>query len=269
MEYEQGSSITLYATFIKDSGEEASISGTPTTTISHYWGGINYDVTAQNMALLSGTTYYYNWNIPARADQTTYTAKYNAVYSGTNLEIANIVGSEDFLVIKRKFYDKKGGGLVQKVSRASIWTMKEKEEVLRILEALAEKDDKRLFDSLEGSIKQLSEKSDLTETKKLIGGLREKISAYEAMIKKLGEKKINFDDSNIVKGLKNLSQTVNSFDRDLRNERITHIVAELEDLHKNFDSFQKVFAKTLPMEIVEEIKNEHGRNNSDRIPEEG
>jgi len=294
VEYEQGSSITLYATFVDDAGVAASISGAPTTTISHYWGnGITHDITAQDMNLLSGTTYYYNWNIPARADQTSYTAKYNAVYSGINLEIANIVGSDEFLVIKRKFYDKKGGGLVQKFSRSSIWSMKEKEEVIRILKSLLDKDDKPLFDSLENKlkglsekndkgvktlleksdkpffdsiekdIKMLSEKSDLPAINNLVDELKSRIDSFKFAFEKLSEKEVTYDDSNVVKKLKNLSENVYSLDQELRKERIGYIISELDDLHGSFEDFKKEFVKTLPTKLIEEIKNEDARPNSE------
>ena len=104
VEYEQGSDIRLYTTWRTHAGEEADVSS-GIVTISHIWGSeATVDVGEQALTLLSGSTFYYDWNIPAGADKTTYNARYIGTYSTGEV----VVGGEDFLVIPRRFYDRKG-----------------------------------------------------------------------------------------------------------------------------------------------------------------
>ena len=128
-EYEQGSNQRFYATFTNANGEAATISGTPTNEISQIQGNsVTVDVGTTDMTLFSGSasTYYYDWNIPAAGDRTSYTALYNAVYRGVVVsDRVDAVGAFDFQVITRKFFDKKGGGFVQRAPKADIWTEKE------------------------------------------------------------------------------------------------------------------------------------------------
>ena len=271
MEYEQGSSIKFYATFATYKGVQADVSS-GAIVVSHINSSQEViDVSEVVMSLLSGSTYYYDWNIPVGADKGSYTAKYIGAYSDDSI----VVGEESFQVITKKFYDKKGGGFVQRV-KADVWTEKEKEAVIEALNRLTDGALKENLLSLKNDVtKMSSEVFGLTEGLKVVGddlkehslesigrlkpyfdGIGEKLSLYEGSIKELSEKEINFDEKNIVTKLGILSRSVNSLGTELRNERLGRVIAELEDLHKKFDEFEEVFAETLPLKTKERIKNE-------------
>ena len=133
VEYEQDTRIVLYATFLTQLGEAATISGTPTITVRHYNAGVKTDVNAQDMTQLAGSTYYYEYHIANSADKTVYTVHYNATYSDSTA----VVGNEEFYVIPRKFYSRKAGGLVQRFPK-SIWSGDEKDLIVRKIGQLEE-----------------------------------------------------------------------------------------------------------------------------------
>ncbi len=269
MEYEQGSTPRFYATFADYKGEAAVISGMPTITITHIWGeNPTYDILDMSMSLLSGTTYSYTWSIPARADKTTYTVLYNAIYSGVSASTrVDALGAFDFQVIPRKFYDKKGGGLVQRIITKGIWTVKEKDELIEAIEDLLKRNNSLELLSIKQEIEKLpKEKFDIKLIELIFNNLsnhvkkefelqKTEIRKYERLIQKLNEKEINFDDRKIINKIGILSKSISEIDIDLKNERITRVISEIEDLHKELKEFEEVFVKTIPLKVAEMIKN--------------
>jgi len=280
-EYEQGAIITFYPRFVDHNREEAIISGTPTITINHMWGGLlTVDIDHKDMALMSGTAYEYSWNIPAAADRTSYNVKYNAIYSGVNFQTTDVVGGEDFQVITRKFYDKKGGGFVQRASKADIWTEKEKDAVLEALSDLSKSNrvnlgsiESRLTNfstllsavsaDLNESVKKddfVAIKESLVDVKGFISNLKEEMVNQEKEItssKELVEllsKKEDYNDSEVVKKLSGLSKSIINLEVDLKNDRTGLVISELDDLCKNLEEFKKVFVLTLPTDLKLKVK---------------
>jgi len=281
MEYEQGSSQRIYATFVDQNGAAASVSGTPIVTIMHMQGNATvYDVNEANMIQLSGVVYYYPWHIPERAYRTTYTAKFDAVICGTAFAPTYAVGATDFQVITRKFYNKKGGGFVQRAVPKPIWTEKEKNEIIEAIESLLNRAE---FKEIKTSISSISEalsavtdelrekatqkdtegtKNVLTVLASDIEAYKGKFSSFETQIKALSEKK-GYDDSKVIQRLTGLSQSIIGLDQDIRNERITLVITELEDIKKELTEFEGVFAKSLPTKEVEMRKNEYEGHNTE------
>ncbi|MFH1638430.1 MAG: hypothetical protein ABIB71_08445 [Candidatus Woesearchaeota archaeon] len=283
MEYEQGSSIKLYATFVTYKGVQADVSS-GAVVVSHINSNREViDVAETALSLLSGSTYYYDWSIPIGADKGSYATKYIGSYSDGSV----VVGEETFQVITKKFYDKKGGGFVQRI-KADVWTEKEKEAVIDALNKLTEGDLKSKLLSLRGDVSKMSNmvfglseglkavslgvneskvstSSNITSLKLYFDEISEKLSAYKESIKELSEKEINFDDSNIVNKLGVLSRSVGDLGTGLRNERLGRVIAELEDLHKKFDEFEEVFAEIQTLEVKERIKNELKGTNSPKV----
>jgi len=85
---------------------------------------------------------------------------------------------------------------------------------------------------------------------------QKKIKGYEAAIKALGEKQLNFDDTNITKRLTELSKEMSAIDLDLRNDRTSRMIMDLENLTKVVDDFKAYFVRAMPEETRERIKNE-------------
>ena len=97
----------------------------------------------------------------------------------------------------------------------------------------------------------------LTEIEPKFLDIKTKIDGYEEVMKGL-----NYDDSKMVKKIAVLSNSVLNLDTDLRNERISMVISELEDLHKEFDEFKEVFVESLSIEAKERVSNEIERNDS-------
>ena len=138
--YEQDSAITLYATFVNQDGSPAALSASPQVTIQHFIEGSSgrrVDLAFTNMTIFSGTIseYYYKYHVPNSASKTTY----SVTYSGTYTDGTHVLGCEEFLVVPRKFYGQRGGGLVTKVSKDIVWSDFEKKRVLEVLETLLNK----------------------------------------------------------------------------------------------------------------------------------
>lgn len=128
--YEQNSTAILYATFVDYKGEGATISGTPTISIYHEKSGsVITDVNNENMTPLSGSTYYYEYYIAPNSDKSTYNVKFAATYS----DGISVVGDDSFMVVSSDFYNRKTGGMVQKIINRGVWTKKEKDIVLDII----------------------------------------------------------------------------------------------------------------------------------------
>ena len=197
MEFEQGSKQTFYVTFADYLGQEAVVSGTPTVTISHRWGnGKTIDVDNQGMTLLSGSTYFYRWDIPVKSDLTTYNVRYHGVYSGTDLSATPVVGAEEFQVIPVRFFRKKGGGFVQKVSVKQPWTEKEKDEVIGKIDKISSS-----FESVAGRLFELNPRDYSEQLDKIndslsivgrdlqrLGEINKSISSESQRIDKLADK---------------------------------------------------------------------------------
>ena len=280
MEYEQGSSIKFYATFATYKGVQADVSS-GAIIVSHINSSQEViDVSEVAMSLLSGSTYYYDWNIPVGADKGSYTAKYIGAYSDDSI----VVGEESFQVITKKFYDKKGGGFVQRI-KADVWTEKEKEAVIEALDKLTEGDLKEKLLALKNDISGVSKEvfglveelksvglgvkgvdlnvsATIDELKPYFNSVESKLSGYYNSIKELSEAEEDFDDTNIVNKLGILSKSVTELGTNLRNERLGLVISELEDLRKKFDEFEEVFVDTLSLEAKKRVTNEFKRTDS-------
>jgi len=274
MEYEQGSNQTFYAQFVTYQNVEADVTS-GAVTISHYRGNNEViDINNQPMTLLSGSTYYYEYNIPSAADKTIYNVKYVGAFADGTVA----VGGEDFQVIPKGNFSRGPRGMTQRLIKKDIWTKKEKEAVLDALDRMMElkslKDDVTSLSSetltLANNLKTLKddEEATLTLIRQLPSNfdrVEKMLKQHEDQIKKLDKKDIRYDDSKIIYRLTNLGKSISSLDTGLRNEKTGRIIAELEDLHKEIDEFKEVFAETIPLSIKERIKNEVERTNSNEI----
>lgn len=253
-EYEQGSSPTFYVTWADINGEAVSVVSS-VITISHRWGGgTTTDVSETALIQYSGSTYYYNWNIPAAADKTTYNVKFIGAYSDGTVA----VGDDEFLVIPQKFYKKKGGSsAVMRYVGDKIWTKKEKEELLesarRMSQLLAESKveetlSKKINEHMElvKDLKESGSKDSLTvlltieklaeslnegmgELKQLDKEVSSKIPAVYSTVKELQEKNIvELSDrySEISKKLKEVQDIVSLE----KPDRTGHIISGLFDV---------------------------------------
>lgn len=274
MEYAQRTNPTFYATFVDKNGEAASVTS-GVIFISHRWGNsTTTDVDEQAMTRLSDSKFYYEgWAIPAGGDKTTYTVKYVGAYSDGTVG----VGSEEFQVIPKKFYDKKGGGFVQRV-RADVWTNKEKEALLEAIEKLMEKEkidtnliEQRINES-HSLLSNVSRELGSTMTKEdslslatRIGDVKELVSKLETdlslqkseldehkeTLKGLAGKE-DYDDSKVLEKISSVSKDLTGLHTDLRNERIGHIIASLEDLRKEIDDFKKATLEEFGKQVSED-----------------
>lgn len=262
-EYEQGSSPTFYATFVDHEGSAASIlSGT--ITIRHRWGNTIIDVDNQLLIQLSESTYYYNWNIPVKSDKTIYDVRYIGSYSDGSV----VVGTETFQVIPRKFFDKKGGGFVNRiVGRPTVWTIKEKKEIIEAIEGLLNRNNSSELLLIKQELKEIKkDKFEPEKIEKIFEGLSNQVKAdfnfqkleiikYKELIEKFSKKEAKFSDKKIIEKISDLSKSIMLIDTDLKNERITRVIAEIEDLHKELKEFEEIFVKNMSFKAVEKIKN--------------
>lgn len=235
MEYEQGSDQRFYATFVTYKGEAATVTGTPTITITHDWSGLVTDVNAQNMTLLAGTTYYYKWNIPVRADQTTYNVRYNATYTNDDATTTNVVGSEEFQVIKRKFYDKKGGGFVQRIVPKE-WDIQEKERLFAILESLLNKDSGKI-DIIKG-IENLADRTKKNEY--LLDSSVKTLSNLHKLDS--NDEKLLLLANTLGENIKKIEEKLEAKKEDLFFSEISLIKEELSFLKSELEDFKSAFA---------------------------
>jgi len=268
-EYEQGSSPTFYATFVDNASAAVTVTS-GTISIRHRWGGSITDVDDEVMVQLVESTYYYNWNIPAKADKTIYDVRYIGTYSDGTV----VLGDETFQVVPRKFFDKKGGGLVQRIVTKGTWSTKEKNELIERIEDLLKRNNSSELLSIKEEIEKIpKEKFDLGKIEQIFKNLsnqvnvefefqKSEIAKYKELIEKLDKKEMKFNDEKIVKKLSELSKSIVSIDTDLKNERITRVISELEDLHKEIKEFEEVFVKTIPLKAAERIKDGNKRHDS-------
>jgi hypothetical protein len=262
-EYEQGSQVVFYANFIDYKGNPAVLTGTPQIIMYHRHGNtttkdIDYEDMSQDSIVPSA--YYYKYHVPIGADKSTYTV----VYSGTYSDGTNGINTEDFLVINKKFFDKKGGGFVQKISVDKIWSKEEKEQVLdflsKIKEAnnfldLQEKMDKTI-DSLSLMSKGLSgNNKSLEEQKELLIKSNENIVNLK---NSSSESVVQFNEKEIIENIDSVSKQVQELGDCLRKEKIELVVSQLDDLKKefsnqqtDFDEFKQFFVSILSDKTME------------------
>jgi len=275
---EQGDKFSFYATFVDNVGSSAVISGTPTISILHRQGASNdTDLSSSAMSLISGTTYYYVWHPNNRAFKGTYIAKYNAEYT----DGIHVVGDEDFQIVSHGHYDKSVGGLVLK-GKNGIWTEKEKEKVLNILDSLSKginsfEDLNSKIDSSKDVLELLKKdienntKIDVIDYSDKIDSIVEKVSILcdnvsskkEEVVFNLDESKIckditeniknykNEDYVKVISMLKDLKIDVKKFDELNENLRIPRIISELEDIRIGFENFQRDLVKMMPTGDIE------------------
>ena len=60
-------------------------------------------------------------------------------------------------------------------------------------------------------------------------------------------------DLGVSKKISNLSRDITDLDTTLRNEKLSHIIMQLDDLHKSFDDFKKTFVLTLSKEMKQRL----------------
>ena len=96
-EYTIGTLAVFNVTWLNQTSEESTVTGTPTITIRKYdpatnlWVAI---VTAQNMTVDTGSTWFYEYNTTGQTADYDYRATYNAV-----IDTLNVEGTEDFRLI--------------------------------------------------------------------------------------------------------------------------------------------------------------------------
>lgn len=76
-------------TWLNQTGEEATVTGTPTITIKKYDAATNtwsIIINGVNMTQETGSTYYYEWNASTAVVDTDYRVFYNAIVDTLNVE---------------------------------------------------------------------------------------------------------------------------------------------------------------------------------------
>ncbi|GAG88301.1 unnamed protein product [marine sediment metagenome] len=88
-EYKVGDAAILNVTWLKQTGEEATVTGTPTITIKkydHVGNSWSTEVNAANMTNDAGSTWYYEWDTSGETADYDYKVFYNAVVDTLNVE---------------------------------------------------------------------------------------------------------------------------------------------------------------------------------------
>ena len=106
---ERGKSIVFYATFKNQDGSEATLTGTPTIEVYRMVNNVKkQEISATQMTQVDGSTYSYEYSVPAAKALGDYVAKYRATYS----DPTDVVGEEEFRIIAKGALDtQKGAGL--------------------------------------------------------------------------------------------------------------------------------------------------------------
>lgn len=244
MEYEQGKTITLYVTFVDSTGGAASITGVPVCTIYHYRGTNKVtDVNSQDLTNVTGSQYYYRYNIPAAGAKTTYFVLYTAEYIDGN----TVIGGESFYVIPKAHYLTHGGSFNMTTRGKSIWTKPEKDDLIKSVDML-----NNLLNQLELKNQKLSEsisnnydntlKVILTELETKTNDITHSIVTEQLELSKL-QKSVETINSNDTK-LTNLITTQNS--------KGLHSIDELnKTISKNIDTLKN----TLSIELTQLVKD--------------
>lgn len=121
MQIEQGSPVVIWAHFLKQDGQEATISGTPIVTIRHWQvntSSLDTDVNGENMTQVSGSLYYYVWNYT-----TIVKSNYVATVATTYSTGENVKGTQTFTINQLKIIGAGGG----------VWTQEEKEKIIKVV----------------------------------------------------------------------------------------------------------------------------------------
>ena len=100
IEYNTSDTASFTITWLSQTGEEATVTGTPTITIKRYnpstddWTTL---VSAQNMTVETGSTWYYEQSLSGYTTESDYKVFYNAV-----VETLNVESTEMFRVVTLK-----------------------------------------------------------------------------------------------------------------------------------------------------------------------
>jgi archaellum component FlaC len=269
MEYEQGSSQALYATFADINGVQVAVlSGA--VLIRHWSGGAQVNDKSEDMTAMSGSTYCYSWNIPPGADLGTYEVKYIGLYIDGTIAI----GTEDIQVIPRKFYQHMGGGMIKTVTKRDTWAKKEKEDLLKKIDDLYS----ALSDGL--GLGSRTDKENIDKITKLImeNNLRseviDKIMEFEsAIVPKLDNLKLAMDSQpkqevevklTGIQEISDLTGKIGKLSQDLYSvksalsaiaeaNRDPLIITQLDDLEHKMKELNTLLIKSLPGEAIEEV----------------
>jgi len=199
MQVEQGNPAILFAHFLKQSGEEATISGTPTITIRHYQhttSSLDTDVSAQDMTLISGSLYYYKW-----AYTTIVKSQYAATFAATYNTGESVTGTKTFALMSSKII----GAVV------GTWTHDEKDKVLKLMQQILSLiRDRKSLEALQSNLDMLVKDNKLQAVgdknrasemindinnefnvvKEELNSLREKVDLQAKMLTKMADPKI-------------------------------------------------------------------------------
>jgi len=248
--YAQGETVLLFVTFATSKGEAATISGTPTISIYHRWGGsTTTDVNAQNLTQLTATTYYYSFYVNTSADKTDYVVKYAATYTdGTSA-----IGEDIFKVVDGKFYKKPLAGSSQTTIVRPIWTAEEKEKLIktmRMIETLTKNlaEVTKLLTKANAEIAKSVEKvsSKLVDSDIKIENLKNEINEDTK------ESSIKYDKiTKEVAGVTNL-QSIKFSEIEKANSEATQ---KIQKIQSDIDELAKLVIKSLPAERLKEITN--------------
>ena len=291
-EYEQGSSPVFYVTFADANGEPASVTS-GTIAIRHRYGSsTTTDVNDELLTQLNGSTYYYGgWSIPSSADRTVYDVRYIGTYSDGTIAI----GDETFYVIGRSFFDKRGGGMVKTVTKRDTWTNEEKENLLSAISELARKHNIETelsqsaitelksglngistnlvsfsdnFINLTDKVSQNAKKNDIESSNRgieevkvvakkaieLVEAQQQIINETSRAIKETSAKDKTREES-AAKEIYALSKAISDLGLVLRNERLGHIISELDDLKMESGELKKLVVMTASREVLELTKS--------------
>lgn len=134
--FESSISAELVATFLKNTGEAATISGTPQVTIYYVSSGAAVtQLSTTNMTQLTGSSYFYSWSVPSPDNLRVYIVRYSATYSDST----SVVGEETVLVVPKWFYSRRwqGGGWMKEIIKGDeSWKKEEKDNLLNTIEKL-------------------------------------------------------------------------------------------------------------------------------------
>lgn len=239
----QGDTIILSCTFVNHEGEAASISGTPTISISHVEGtSVTADVTDSNMTQDSSSTWYYIFSSDGESALGTYQITYTATYTDSSV----VLGNETFHIID-KFYKRAGGGGVL-MTGDGVWTEAEKDKLLKTVE--------RLTTIIQAIIKT-TKKIDMKKPVKPVDlkPLNTKIASFQKVVtdmsKAITKKNIELEDkikSNTAKGQIALDSKIN-----INYEKLSSVEGNLGELASEIAVMSK--AINIANQSASEIEN--------------
>ena len=124
------STAKLFCTWVTNSGEAATIDGTPTISIWYLDGDdvINL-INAAEMMQVGGSSYYYSWSVPPQVLRS-YLIRYSADYDTGQ----TVIAEDTALALSKAFFQRSSGGAATHCP----WGEKEKKILVEAVDKLQE-----------------------------------------------------------------------------------------------------------------------------------